>query len=189
MAKTLTDVQESIERFIVEAKACSEQKMGFAAMSTILPVMLSVSEAVHRHTKIYTGTVRIDDKESFKELVPRMTDKSWLMLRNPSSPLSDQDVATELFHIRNGLVHQLSLPDHVGMINVKSEAKEFFSVHPYIQRAISVVEFIEEVSKTVEHIIRTYPTAIFDPNPKGSSRSPGKRVILTGGSSGSRPSR
>ncbi len=183
MSRTLIDAQESIERFIIEAKGCATQRLGFAAMLTIFPVILSVSEALYKHKNTYSLSDP-DDQDLFKDFVPRMVDKTWLV---PSavSTLSDQQVATELSQVRNGLAHQMSLPNYIGLINTKPEVREFLREHPAVKHVICVVEFVEAASRTVEEIIKNYPNIIFDPSPKGIPRAPAKRVELPSGTSGS----
>jgi len=184
MSKTLFDTCDSIECFIFEAEECARQKMGFAAMSTIFAVVLSVSEAVGHHTRILSD---FGDKNLIGNFVHRMGDKTWLVPQ-PTSSLSDENIATELYHIRNGIAHQLSLPNYIGLINTRSEVKEFLRENPHIKRALCVIEFVAVVKATVAGLIKSYPQAILDPNPQGSPRSPAKRVTLPSGTSGSPPS-
>jgi hypothetical protein len=182
MSKTLLGARSSIDRFIAEAEECAKQKMGFAAMSTVFAVMLSVSEAIGKHSGTLTS---YDDKSLFDNFVPKIADKTWLMSRSPTTVLSDENIATELSKIRDGLAHQMSLPDYVGMVNTKSEAKEFLKVNPTTSRIISVVEFIEAVKATVDAMVKDYPDAALDSNPRGTPRSPATRVVLPSGASGS----
>ncbi|GIK39127.1 MAG: hypothetical protein BroJett011_29600 [Chloroflexota bacterium] len=179
MTKTLIDTQKSINDFLTEANTCALQKLGFAAMLIVFPVILSVSEALERAKAPSSAGQSYPDKDLFKEFVPRMADNSWLVLRDPNSSLSNQDIAIDLSNVRDDLAHQLSLPKHIGMINIKSEAKEYFKDHPGIARVISVLEFVQEVSRTVDSVIKMYPTVPFDPNPKGNPRSPAEQVFLS----------
>ena len=186
MPRTLANARVSIDRFIFEAEECARQKLGFAAMSTIFPVILSVSEAV---VGKHIGTLtRHDDKNLFENFVPRMVDKDWLISRS-STVFSNKDIATDLSQIRDGLAHQMSLPNHVGMINTKSEAKEFLKANPTTSRIISVEEFIKAVQATIDVMVKNYPDAALDPNPRGTSRSLATRVVLPSGASGSPASR
>ena len=185
----LIDVQKtSIKRFFDEARGCAAKQWGFAAMLTTFPVILSVSEAVYYHQ---SGSISSppNDKDLFKYFAASMADKTWLVPRVPNSSSSDQDIAIKLSQTRDGLVHQLSLPNYIGMVNTKTDVKEFFKKNPAAKYVISVVEFVEAAKQTVEQIIQTYPNISFDPNPKGNPRTPADRVILPDGTSGSAASK
>lgn len=183
MSQTLLSASSDIDYFIAEAEECAKQKRGLAAISTIFPVILSVSEAIGRHS----GTlVSYDNKSLFENFVRKMDDKSWLISRLPQTVLTDEDIATELSHIRDSLAHQISLPDYVGMINTKSEAKEFLKEHHKTSRVLSVAEFVTAVKATVSEIIKKHPHAVLDSNPQGIARLPATRVILQSGTSGTR---
>lgn len=183
MPRKLVNTKDTIDRFIYEAEQCAKQELGFAAMLTIFPVMLSISEAVAKHT----GKLSISDSNDlplFQEFVPYMTDKTWLRSRKKVS-LSDNDIAEELYHLRNALTHELSEPNYIGLINTEPEVKEFLKENPKVTRAVCVVEFVEAVKVTVEMLVKKYSHADLDLNPK-IPRSPAKRVILPlSGTSGS----
>jgi len=89
------------------------------------------------------------------------------------------------FHIRNGLAHQLSLPSYIGMINTKSEAREFFRETTCGYACYQCDRSYPSSEVTVNDIVQKYPDAILDPNPKGPPRAPAKQVILPSGASGS----
>ena len=174
--RTLSDAQSSIDRFIHEARECAKQELGFAAMSTIFPVMLAVSEAVNPSART--------DENLLRAFVSNMIDKtSWLVV--PVANLSDDDIARKLAQVRNSLAHQLSLPDDVYLTNTHAEAKDLSKKHPnkYI---ISTVEFVDVVERTIRRIIQAHPAAVFDPSPRTRTpRAPADRVIFPDGTSGS----
>ncbi|MFQ5811620.1 MAG: hypothetical protein ACE5I2_00270 [Anaerolineae bacterium] len=174
--RTLSDAQRSIERFICEARECAKQELGFAAMSTVFPVILAVSEAVNPSLE--------KNKNLLGAFVSRMVDKtSWLVA--PMTNLSNDDIATKLADVRDSLAHQLSLPDDVYLTNTSAEAKDLSKKHPnkYI---ISTVEFVDVVERTIRRIIQAHPAVVFDPRPRTRTpRAPADRVIFPGGTLGS----
>jgi len=178
MTKTLSDARDSVERFILEAERCAGQQCGFAAMLTIFPVILAVSEAVG------TASGLLSIEQLLQALVGRMLDKtSWLVA--PVTILSDDDIGAKLAEVRNGLAHQLSLPDDVDLRNTIAEARDASQKYPD-KYVISTVEFVDAVGRTVRCIIKDNPTVIFDPSSvRWPPRGPGLRVIFEDGSSGS----
>lgn len=184
MPKSLIKIRDIIDRFISEAEQCANQKLGFAAVLTVFPVILAVSEAVAN----CTGSLVDSNDENlflFKQFVPQMSDKTWLISRKSTVNISDDNIAAELNHLRNGLAHGLSQPDYMGLINTRSEVKEFLKENPSVKRVVCVVEFVEATKVTVNSLIQSHPAAILDANPKGSPRTPAKRVILSSGTSSS----
>lgn len=183
MTQTITVARDKIDRFIYEAEECAKQELGFAAMSMIFSVVLSVSQAVGEYSSELTNN---DDENLIKYFVGKMTDRNWLESRNKNKlPYSEEVLTTELKHIRHGLAHQLSLPNHVGLVNSRADVKEFLKEYPSITIVICVLEFIAAVKITVGHLSVNYPAAILDPNPKGTPRSIANRIILPSSKSGS----
>jgi hypothetical protein len=172
--RTLSDAQTSIERFISEASECAKQELGFAAMSTIFPVILAVSEAVNPSV--------CGDENLLKAFVPKMIDKtSWLVA--PVANLSDDDIATKLARVRNSLAHQLSVPYDVYLVNTSADARAISKKYPD-KYVISTVEFVDAIKRTVRRTIQVHPTVAFDPRPR-TPRAPANRVIFPGGTGGS----
>ncbi|MGA9349109.1 MAG: hypothetical protein WBW48_09930 [Anaerolineae bacterium] len=178
MTKTLSDAWESIERFILESGRCAGQGCGFAAMLTVFPVILAVSGAVG----MVSGLPSIE--QLLRAFVSRMVDKtSWLVA--PVTNLSDDDIGAKLAEVRNGLAHQLSLPDDVYLRNTIAEAIDTSKKYPD-KYVISTVEFVDVVGRTVRCIIKDNPTVTFDPGSvRWPPRGPGLRVTFEDGSSGS----
>lgn len=175
--KMISSAQPCLESFIREAEECAGQCMGFAAMSTVFAVVLSVAQAVGEHSGELKSTT---DKSLVNYFVRQMADRSWMVPRPPGKPLSEQDIATDLHHTRDSLAHQLSLPVHIGMINVESEAKQFFSDNPSVKRLVSVTEFVAAVKATVGDMTRKFPMAVLDVDPRGVRRLPAEQVFIMG---------
>lgn len=174
--KTLLDACGSIQRFLLEARQCANQGLGFAAMSTIFPVILAVSEAINPALDGATSLIRA--------FVPNMADKtSWLIA--PVKGLSDDDIAEKLAQVRNSIAHELSLPDDMYMTNTYAEARSLSQEHPD-KYFISTVEFVNVIQLTVSRLLLAYPHVAFDPDPR-TQRSPADRVILSSRTSGSAP--
>jgi hypothetical protein len=180
MSKTIEEIKDDVNRFISEAEECAKAKYGFAAMSTIFSVVLSISDSILNSalSRYYS------DKELIDYFIPKMNDKSWIISRD-NKKISDQQIIDEMNNTRNGLAHQLSLPSYIGLINNTNEAKENFNTYPHISRVIAVQEFVEQVKITANNLILNHTNATHDPNPKGKPRTNATRVILPSGSSAS----
>ena len=185
--RTLSDAQQSIQRFIFEARRCAEQELGFAALSTTFPAALAVTEAVIKAIRASDASrrdERITTKYLMKMFVPFIGDRaSWLI--TPSASISDDELAIKLADIRDSLAHQLSLPTDVFLTNTSSDIREASRERPD-KYVISTVEFINAVEKALQHIIGKHPNVEFDREPR-IKRAPANRVHLmrTSGSSGS----
>ena len=161
MTRTLSDpvTQDSIKRFILEARESArgreQQRFGFAAMLTVFPVILAVSEAVNG---------RQSNKELIIAFVHQMIDKtSWLLA--PRSNLSDDDIGTKLAEVRDSLAHQLSLTPEILLDNTNEEAEEISEIYrdKYI---ISTKEFIDAAEGTVCRVSKTHPDVPWDRSQK-----------------------
>jgi hypothetical protein len=176
MRKNLADVRSSIDRFILEAEQSAGEELGFAAMLTVFPVILAVSEAVNR--------VKGNEK-LLRQFVHEMLDKtSWLI--TPVVGPSDDIIAKKLAEVRDSLAHQLSLPLDVRLVNTNSDAKQDSKNNPdkYI---ISTTGFISVVKQTINKIIASNPTMDFDPKPRIPRGSALRFVSSISGSSVSEP--
>jgi hypothetical protein len=169
---TLSDaeVQGSIADFISEARQCAQRGHGFAAMSTIFNVVLAVSEAVNGG--------RASNKDLFQLFVPQLTDKTSWLVKSGASP-SDNDIASILEGIRNGMAHALSMPVRVMLVNTIIDARATAKSYPdnYV---VSTTDFVDVVVKTVAELSRRYSKAQFDRN-GGSRRGPatGQTIQVT----------
>ena len=177
MPKTLIDVNGNIDRFLTEAAECAAKELGFAALLTTFPVILSVSETIYKQNNPNRQHDKICDKILFENFIPTLIDKTWLVTRSPAITLSDQDIINDMLQIRNALTHQLSLTHNVGMVNSRTYAQSFFDDHPLIEHIICVQEFVEAVKVTIAMHITNYPDAIFDKYPKKADpRAPANRI-------------
>jgi hypothetical protein len=179
MTITLRGAQESINRFLEEARACAAQQLGFAATLTTFPVLLSVSEALGVASGKYKERKDVRDEILFEDFVPYMpgNKSSWLVPRRTTQTYSDPEIAHILCDIRNSLVHQHSLPDQIGMANTTSEVQGFLKSVPHVVLAICVVDFVATVQLTVDQLISRSPNAAFDPF-GNVPRSPAIRVTF-----------
>ena len=120
--RKLINAQESIQRFIFEARKCAEQELGFAALLTVFPIILAVLEAVVRAKRRIQESKHIPEKDVLSVFMPSIHDRrSWLFTPNS---LSDTDLATKLIDIRDSLVHQISLPPDVFLTNTALELQD-----------------------------------------------------------------
>jgi hypothetical protein len=181
MPQTLADAQISVDHFVQEAKKCAETKicagephtLGFASMLTAFTVILSVSEAVFR------------DHYNFpllKKFVSEMQDKtSWLFAAKANPSPSGVDIAQTLTEVRNGLAHELSLPNNVMLANSSTTARELSKTNTdkYI---ISTIDFVSAVEVTVNKLIAANPKSDFDPFKKASqAREPASAWLVDAG--------
>lgn len=167
MSQRLSDVRSSIDRFVYEAEKCAKKEYGFAALLTIFPVILAVSEAIKPGR---------DNKDLVRNLLAQMDDKtSWVILPRSASKLSDYDLAKKLTEIRDSLAHQLSLPSDVVLANNRSEARGIAEEHPQMY-ILSTIEFISAVRQTVQELIEAHPSAILDSHPRVEPRGAADRL-------------
>jgi hypothetical protein len=171
MKQTLADAEDSINRFISEARMCAERECGFAAMLTAFPVILGVSEAVSREKT---------NDALFKWFVSQMDDRdSWILLPE-SVTFEEADVGEKLSDIRDSLAHQFSLPLDVTMVNGIAEVKDV-SGRDSDKYFVGTREFVDAVRRTVGKIVESHPDAVLDPHPRGVDRGAANRVLLPGG--------
>jgi hypothetical protein len=161
------EVKRSIKHLIREARICAETQveintgqekgvLGFAAMLTIFPVMISISEALLGH--------RDEVKKSINDFATKMkNDNSWL-IKSPSSPQNIKHKT--LVDMRNGLVHAVSLPHKVLLTKNITEAQVYWSDNPGKYNCIiGIKEFIDEIERTSDRLIEDsrYSGKDFDP--------------------------
>ena len=179
MSKTLLQAQQSVDRFFTEAKECINQELGFSAMLTTFAVMEAVAEACKGK--------RSSSKSLIQYFTREMGDTpSWLI--PPTSPIFLRSVSSlegfngsitrGLTDIRNGLVHNLSLPPHVSLAKDGTSAQEYARQNPddYV---INVSEFIESVKEMCQTLINRFPENVFDPQ-GNQNRSPAFRLPTSG---------
>jgi hypothetical protein len=167
MPQTLVSAKDSIERFLREAMECAERRCGFFAMLTALSVMLSVSGAVHGIDTIAT---------LIQWFFSEMNDKtSWLILPTNTSPPEQNGIGKKLADLRNGLVHEFSMPSDVLLANNMQSAMKKKNQYPdkYI---IAINEFLDAVKKTVDQVVQSKPEAILDANPRNVVRATAIRL-------------
>jgi hypothetical protein len=180
MPQLLKESEKTLNRFIKEAQSCAQKQMGFAALCTVFPVILTISEAV----------VLNDNKDAKRDVeslmfafATRMNNQDWLIRSNKSqSSLSDRDLAQLLCEVRHGLAHQASLPLKVGLANNVKQAPLLLSEKSNLEYALCVREFVREVARTAKSVRKSHPEAIIDPKPptkvQNRPRSTAERVIV-----------
>ena len=163
MPRTISDAQDDIQRFIDEARACAQTKchqsrLGFAAMLTILPVMLAVGEALHAESPASDdhGPGNLD---LFQQFLSKMTDtSSWLRPRVPVT----LSAAGILCQTRDSLAHQMALPDNVRLVETTESADAIVQHSPetYVLVPGKLVAAVEEA---IRDIAARNPNLVLDP--------------------------
>lgn len=176
--KTLHEAQPSIRNFLNEAKFCAENGKGFAAMCTIFPVMMAVSETLEPPS-------RKNDAQLIQEFVERMTDKKtwWFSLSEEALSITDKDLAKKLSDLRNGLAHALSHSDNIILVNKITEVKDDTEL-PSDKWFIGTIDFVEAVSESADALIEANPEKNFDPHPR-TPRNPSQSGVASWGTSAS----
>ena len=177
MSKTLKDAQNEIFYFIEESEKCLAIGCGYSAMSTIFSVILTVSEAVlgkEPNGKRYPEDVLINNFFS------HMSDKDWFLPNKTKAPSGDE-IKKYLYEIRNGLSHQISLPEEIGLITTKADIEKFSGMD--VLYFISVKDFILSVKSTLVKLLieEKYASTKMDPNFgsfKLSPREIGSRSVV-----------
>jgi len=164
--KTLYDAQPSVRSFLDEAKFCAENGKGFAAMCTVFPVMMAISETLSQ-------LKNPNDAQLIQEFVERMTDKKtwWFSLSEEALSITDKDLAKKLSDLRNGLAHALSHSDNIILVNKIAEIKDVAGL-PADKWFIGTIDFVETVCESVDILIEANSGEIFDPNPRKTPRTP-----------------
>ena len=164
---TLIDATRSLDRFIVEAKECAQREMGFAAMLTIFPVMLSVSEV---------ETPEENMRPLIRSFVSRVDDyRSWLL--HEGTNLNTEDLITLIYELRNGLAHNASTPE--GVYLVKSiNGLDATQEECRGKKLVGIIEFIRTIEMYVQIMIAERRGAVYDPNRRGSPRGPAERTNI-----------
>jgi hypothetical protein len=178
MSKTLKEAHDEIIYFVEEAEKCLAIGCGYSAMSTIFSVILTVSEAVLG--KEPKGKRYLEDT-LINNFFSHMSDKDWFLPKNTKAP-SDDEIKRYLYEIRNGLSHQISLPEEIGLITTKTDIKYFSGMD--VLYFISVEDFISSVKSTIEKLLieEKYASTKMDPNFgsfKLSPREIGSRTVET----------
>mgnify|MGYP001347480972 FL=1 len=160
MSKTLCQAQQEIYCFIDEAEKCLEFECGYSAMMTVFSVILAVSEAIlgkSSKNKRYSEEVLINN------FVEKMSDKAWF-IANGASPRDDETIKRQLYEIRNGLSHQLSLPNDIFLIGTAADLGEKTVVN--VAYILSVEGFLRSVRRTIEDLANRveYSSRSMDPN-------------------------
>jgi hypothetical protein len=174
MTVKLSDVKASAERFFIEAKFCAINELGFSALLTTFPIIISVSEAILAHKN--PSKNNFSEHNLFKFFVPHIKNKSWLIPYDSTSAMTDGKLTEILRQTRNGLTHQLSQPINVFLANNITEGI-LWSQKTKKEYTICVKEFVNEIEATVEILINKYTNVKFDSlYNKENTRGPSNRI-------------
>jgi hypothetical protein len=160
--KTLLEVQASVQDFLNEARFCAENGKGFAAMCTVFPVILAISEAVN-------PGLRHDD-DLIMAFVASMADKrSWLVAPSKGAiVVTDKELGEILTNLRNALAHALSQPIDVVLVNTVAEVVSNPAA-PSDRWFIGTTELVEAVRDAASRLIAANAHMTFDPKPRGTT--------------------
>lgn len=161
---TLEMAKPAIERWIYEAHMCASYEYGFAAMSTILPVIFTVVENIYRYERLFIGTTQT--------IAAHLSEYRWLVPPNQriekyisdrGSLISDIEVILDLLELRLG---ELSLPGAlagdmltVHMTNTWAEAKGPWHEKFPDDYVIAVEDFVLAVKAITNELIEKHPHA------------------------------
>lgn len=161
MGKKLSDVKVDFDKYIDQAKKCAEHGFGFAAMMMSFAIILSICEAlvVDKEGKGKKSIKKLIEK--FVENLPETKGESWL-IGTDVEKLTDDNLVDILRYIRDGLMHQMSMPPGVYLANNKEGAKEFNNEQPGMF-VISTIDFVKQVDDTIVGLIAKNLDVIFDP--------------------------
>lgn len=175
------EVRACIDHFLREAKECAQTKtisskgetgvLGFAAMLTIFSVITAVSEAIIKDRNI---------EKSFDFFIEKMKQFDSFLIQ-PSSASNNCKEAVR--NVRNGLVHAMSLPPKVLLARNKEDANKYMKDNPRSYDCIiGLLEFIEEVERTANCLVKDYSDNDF--NPKGTKNFGAAGLVLPSGAGG-----
>jgi len=170
MPKTLAEAESSVEDFLVEAADCASSGNGFAAMLACFAVIGALSEAIAGRS---LATLKL-----FRLFVAEMDDTSGWMRAEPGSTPSPEDMARLLAQTRHALVHQLSLPSGVVLVESLEVARTLVDsrLPSFI---IGISDFVEAVSATARKILVKHPTLPFDPSGDDDERGAASTYVVT----------
>lgn len=160
MPTSLKEANHLISRFLEEAEKCLDFECGYPAMMTVFSVILAVSEAIlGKSSKIK----RYSEEELINNFVDKMSDKAWF-IANGASPRDDEIIRRHLYEIRNGLSHQLSLPNDILLIGSAADLGEKTVLN--VAYIVSVEGFLRSVRRTIEDLANNdeYSSRTMDPN-------------------------
>ena len=178
MPLTIREAKDQILIFINEAEKCLHLDCGYSAVTTLFSVILAVSEALMGKLSVRK---RYSEDTLINYFVDLMDDKEWFISKEPNN-LVDAEIKKYLYDLRNGLSHQLSLPQEIGLISTAADLDRLTRLD--VLYYISVEGFIASVKSTVEKIIKDdeLSTREMDPNhesfPLGSPREIGSRLVV-----------
>ena len=183
----LFEAKDDIQCFMDQAREAALEGLGFPAMLTIFPVIEVVSEAILYETGVIPKGKPVSNLCLFRYFIAEMTDRvSWLSApRSVASP-SSNTIADKLADVRNGLAHEGSLPRDVRLVNSRAEGTRENSDHPD-KWILSTSEFVNAVATTVDDLVKRYPGACIDPDPRHQAldRDVAQRVVTPAGTSAS----
>ena len=170
MPTTLHNASESINGFLYEADKCVDSDCGFASMLCVFAVIEAISEAI--------AGKPAETRKLFSKFLRHMDDQSSWLIPPKDVDLSQDYLVQILSETRHGLVHQLSLPSGIVLIDSVSNAPILIKDHVDVC-ILGIYEFVRAVDKTANSIIKAHPDAILDPAPRGN-RGTAQTYIVQG---------
>ena len=168
----------AIQRFLFEARSCADAELGFAALCVAYPVILAVGEALSTNSPSKVNQ-QDRDEAAIKRFVEYLPDQSWYIRAGKAGiPMPEADLIIALAEIRHSLSHQVSLPNHIVLINNESQRAAMHKLGNNVRHGIAVREFVASIAAALGEIVRRNPSLIIDPNPKNRAfgRSPAQRI-------------
>lgn len=174
MIETFKRAKPSVRRFAREARQCANEDLGFAAMLSPFPLVLSLAEAIAK-----TNNTGMNEGSLFSFIVERMPDPSGWMLKPKGGDFTTGTIALKLRTVRDGLTHQMSVPEDVILATTRRRANILARAKPskYI---IITTHFVAAARNTALRLIEEYPEVRFDPWSENWSRGAANRTTLQG---------
>jgi hypothetical protein len=172
MPKQFKDVEESVKTFAREARWCAKKDRGFAAMLTIFPPILGLTESLLKGQGLKKSW-----PEKFLFLADRLPVASGWMVGPPDAVLSKDVVGPKLKSVRDSLAHQMSLPKDVDLATTRRRAERLARANPS-KYVIITTDFVSGARSTALRMIRDYPTVRFDPWSDDLSRGAANRILV-----------
>lgn len=167
--QTLRELEGPVHQFMLEARQCAQAEHGFAALLTLFPVILGVSEAIIVAQSKSCGVTDPDELKKrttnprlFRYFVSVMDNRTpWLVQPRSISQATD-GMSMKLAEIRDSLSHQFSLPYDVVMVNSYEQAQASSKNDPNTW-FVSAIDMVSAVEQTACEIIESNPDVPFDP--------------------------
>ncbi|MEA5077524.1 MAG: hypothetical protein VB013_03050 [Anaerolineaceae bacterium] len=148
MTQYLRNSEPTLMRFIEESKISLSQDCGFSSILTLFSVILVVGESLLPKNK------DVSDYQCIESFLREVTDFTWLKKVNGSF-LSTEETIQLITEVRNGLTHDISLPQGVILVKDSSNVSKLFASEDKnkFDYAINIESFINSIRYTIVRII------------------------------------